>query len=139
MEYFYTFVRIDLFIVQTLYDPWVARNILGITCTGDIGGCSEADRAVLETHRVNTLRQIALIASRYYSSAFVLACSHHTVEIDHFRDQKYVIYGETLQQAVSRFVARKFTNGYFDTQAWPSNQGCAKLTQLTPLANLRSA
>lgn len=130
LDYLYPFLHTDMLIVQSLYDTWVSLNIFGISCAGKgiTDACSPAEKAVLENHRVKTLRFLGDLASPYYSSAFVFACTHHCLlSSPNYYGNNYVVYNKNLQKVMADFKARRFTNGYFDTQPWPSNQGCSNL------------
>lgn len=116
LDYLYAFIRTDTIYVQSLYDTYVTRTIMGIDCAPHgLSKCSEGELKVLEDHRVSTLRQLGLMASKYYSSAWAVACTHHCfTNSGLYTDNAWKIGGASTQAAVHRFHLRQFTNGFFD-------------------------
>ena len=107
VDYLYPFVKVKMMILQSLYDSWVAPYILGIPCVAKgLDSCNSSSMAILDQHRVNTLKLIKLIINtNKKSSAFGIACSRHVLEAGAFYNPNYKIKGSTAVLALSRFLA----------------------------------
>lgn len=137
-EYNHFFITVPLFAIQSPYDSWSLRYILGLFCEngGSLAGCSSEHLAYTEDYHTNTTKVLkAISTSRPKNGFWAPSCSNHVYSTwNGLYDAAYRIPANSvnsLMQGINEWdQGLPVSYEHMDDGNWPINRPCSGLKSL---------
>jgi hypothetical protein len=134
-EYNHVFIKVPLFAIQSPYDSWSLRNILGISCEdgGSLIGCDEGQMRYIEDYHTNTTVVLKAIAANSAKNGYwAPSCSNHVYSTwNGLYDAAYRIPANSVHSLIHDIVewdqGLQVSYEHMDNGNWPINRPCSGL------------
>ena len=134
-EYSHSFITVPLFAIQSPYDTWSMRYILGIFCEdgGAFVGCGEGQMRYLEDYHKNTSVVLKAIAANGKKNGYwAPSCANHVYSVwNALYDSTYRVPANSvnsLMHGISEWdQGLPVSYEHMDDGNWPINRPCSGL------------
>lgn len=132
-EFNHFFIKVPLFAIQSPYDTWSMRYILGIFCEdgGSFVGCGDGQMRYLEDYHRNTSVVLKAIAANGKKNGYwAPSCANHVYSVwNALYDSSYRIPANSVNSLMRGIwewdQGQQVSYEHMDDGNWPINKPCS--------------
>ncbi|XP_038053007.1 pectin acetylesterase 11-like isoform X2 [Patiria miniata] len=106
-QHTYPYLTTPVFVVNSVYDSWTLKNILGVRCRPS--KCNEKDLGVIEKHRRTFLQRMDQVNRYDKNGMFLTSCYAHLLTCVDSPWMTYKVAGRTAREAFADWYYERTT------------------------------